>query len=601
MLLSLALLGGALAGPALAGPALASPALASPPLTPRTPLPPMSLHAAELPGAPFLTHRLTVKLRDEVRGRASAGGLHSEAGVDLRAIQALAAAEGLRFRPLIALDPQVIEGLRARAQARSGREAADLQGMLIVEGPADSAGLVRIGAALQALPEVEYAWVEAMGAPPPGDIGTPTPDYSAQQGYLDADPGIGAWAAWEEGITGASVRITDIEYGWEVTHEDLVDKDLHLEEGQVVPAWVADYGWDEHGTAVMGQLTGLDNGYGVTGGAHGAEIATSPEYTDAAGSRRATAITNAAALSAPGDVILLEMQMVTRPGGSYGPAELDPNVWTVSQAAVDAGVVVVGAAGNGAEDLDSAWYATNYLAWGDSGAILVGAGSPDVLHDALYFSTYGDRVDLQGWGLDIVTLGYGDLARIDGDSDQQYTEAFGGTSGASPIVTVAAALVQDYANSRLGAPLDPATLRELLVATGRPQGSGGLIGPQPDVIAALDAIDADRDGLLSDQWGGSDDEGGGDSGGDGGSDGGSDGGGTDSGTDGGTDSGGTDGGGADGGGTDGGGARPDDDDEDKDGGCLGCSSGGPLAGPVGLGWALALLPLLASRRRSRRG
>ena len=53
------------------------------------------------------------------------------------------------------------------------------------------------------------------------------------------------------------------------------------------------------------------------------------------------------------------------------------------------------------------------------------------IEDAL-FSNYGSRVDLSGWGFDVVTTGYGDLQS--GHRDEWYTEIFGGTSGATPIV-----------------------------------------------------------------------------------------------------------------------------------------------------------------------
>jgi len=483
----------------------------------------MELHAVRLPGAPAQGWVLRVKLRDEVQGRVDdQGRLRSEAGLDLAPVQTRIDQAQLRLRPLLALPPQALRALEARAQARSGRAQPDLAGMLEVVGPQPPAGgrpgsghpqvLLDLARELQALPTVEYAFVAATGAPPPGswaapppgDLGSPTPDYADRQGYLDIDPGIGAWQAWALGVQGAGLRLSDCEYGWQTGHEDLVDRDLHQEVGQTAPSWVADYGWDEHGTAVMGELAAVDNGYGVSGALPGAEIHTFPEYSDEEGSRRPSAIASALADSAPGDVVMLEMQTVARPDGAYGPAELDPDVFTVVQVGVDAGIVVVGAGGNGAENLDSSWYVTNYLAWGDSGAILVGAGSADTRHDKLYFSTYGARINLQGWGVSVVTLGYGDLAAIDGDPLQRYTSAFSGTSSATPIVAAAALLLQDDCQQRFGEPLEPRTLRALLQASGHPQGSGGHIGPLPDLAAAFAALDADDDGYRSAEWGGDD-------------------------------------------------------------------------------------------------
>ena len=137
--------------------------------------------------------------------------------------------------------------------------------------------------------------------------------------------------------------------------------------------------------------------------------------------------------------MLLEMQTVGA-GGGYGPAELDLAVWTVVKAGTDAGVVVVGAAGNGNQNLDSLSYVP-YMNRGDSGAILVGAGSSDADHDKLWFSSYGSRVDVQGWGENVFTLGYGLFTSYGGDDRQSYTNDFGGTSSASPFIASACLLL----------------------------------------------------------------------------------------------------------------------------------------------------------------
>jgi hypothetical protein len=110
---------------------------------------------------------------------------------------------------------------------------------------------------------------------------------------------------------------------------------------------------------------------------------------------------------------------------------------------------------------------------------MVGAGAPPnglfgPDRSRLDFSNYGTRVDCQGWGRSVVTLGYGDLRN--GTPQQQYTEGFSGTSSASPIVAAVCACVQGYMRSLGSKPCDCATLRSWLRTTGSTQ-TAGLNGP----------------------------------------------------------------------------------------------------------------------------
>ncbi len=179
--------------------------------------------------------------------------------------------------------------------------------------------------------------------------------------------------------------------------------------------------------------------------------------------------------------MLLEMQR------DFAPAETDPNVWTVVKAGVDAGIIVVSAAGNGNRDLDGMDYET-YMSWGDSGAIMVGGGSPDLNHDKHAFSTFGNRVNVQGWYGNVFTLGYGEFAEYGGDKNQRYLAGFSGTSGASPFIASACVAIQDKAQD-YGRRLTPLEMRYLLISTGIPQGTGGHVGPFPDLRAALELTD----------------------------------------------------------------------------------------------------------------
>ena len=74
------------------------------------------------------------------------------------------------------------------------------------------------------------------------------------------------------------------------------------------------------------------------------------------------------------------------------------------------------------------------------------------------------------------------------DPRQWYTRTFGGTSGASPIVVGAAALVQGTRAARGLEKLTSVQMRSLLVATGTPQvpaTAGTNIGPLPNLASAI--------------------------------------------------------------------------------------------------------------------
>ena len=449
------------------------------------------LRQAAGPGEPaFLGQQLVVKFSDHLRVRSNGSGGVSTAGSSVGVVQSLAFTRGLTFRPLIQLPEAKLAALEERARARSGVEQPDLAGMFVVEqAGASLAELARTGQALADSGEVEFAVLETLGVPPPGDIAPTTPDLSERQRFRGTNPGLDVSYAWSQGLRGAGIRLSDCEYGWARSHEDLIDVDTHLEPGQTIHPSVFANGWEQHGTAVLGEASAPANGYGVSGIAVDSPVFTYPEWSQQQGFRRSTCIASALADSAAGDVVLLEMQDVG-PGGSYAPAETNPIVFTLVKTGTDAGVVVVAAAGNGDQNLDSRAYAT-YRSWGDSGAILVGAGTSNANHDTLFFSTFGSRVNVQGWGDSVFSLGYGDFAAYGGDPDQKYTAYFGGTSSAAGMLAPVCCILQQAAVRFRGERLQPLELRALLVETGIPQGAGGKIGPFPDLERAILALQAD--------------------------------------------------------------------------------------------------------------
>jgi len=131
---------------------------------------------------------------------------------------------------------------------------------------------------------------------------------------------------------------------------------------------------------------------------------------------------------------------------------------------------------------------------------MVGASESALPHNRWAYSNYGSRIDCYGWGENIVTCGYGDLDDGGGDDDQTYTEVFGGTSGASPMITGAALILQGKYEATTGTRLSPLQMRSLLSnpATGTDQGpdTAGYISVMPDLRAIIE----DTLGLVPDVY-----------------------------------------------------------------------------------------------------
>lgn len=320
-----------------------------------------------------------------------------------------------------------------------------------------------------------------------------TPSFESYQGYLGPAPhGIDAPAAWRWGMRGQGIWFADVEGGWNAKHEDLPGERIT----HVVGREINDPGWRSHGTAVLGEVVGRDNGKGVVGIAPDVERV----FTASIGSTSpANAIDSAARKLRPGDVLLIELQ-TTGPRGRFLPMEWYDDVYDAVRAATDRGIVIIEAAGNGNEDLDHKTYKGKFdRTKRDSGAIMIGAGGPprDGFNDRekLDFSNYGSRVDVQGWGRMVATLDYGDLQQCEDGSDdwrytdRHYTNRFSGTSSASPIVAGAAVLVQGLAKQR-GRVLSPRALRDLLAKTGTPQAGDTKknIGPRPNLARAIQGL-----------------------------------------------------------------------------------------------------------------
>ncbi|MBD3335238.1 MAG: S8 family serine peptidase [Candidatus Eisenbacteria bacterium] len=392
-----------------------------------------------------------------------------------------------------------IDQLTREAENRTGRSLYNPNDMYHLQF-SPGIDVWNLSRELEGLPGVRRA------RPVPLPMAPPTPgDYEPQQGYLrpaSATPtGVDADYAWTQtGGTGTGITVCDLEYSWNYLHADLNwshEVHLYTQDPQSDP---------EHGTAVLGVMGSTSNGWGTTGISHGATLWTCGTFFKPIGGTTYSwnvpgAIVDAASSMDPGDVLLIEHQWDFG-GGAYVPIEwwtdtspnqTDNGVYdSIEWAIAVQGIHVVEPAGNGNIDLDG-------LNWfGDSGAIIVGAGGaytggtyPGGDLQRLNFSSYGSRVDLQGWGEDVVTTGYGYLYNSEG-ANYYYTDRFDGTSSASPVVAGALASCAGFWKASISSrfPMPPGYGRYVLRDTGTPQVTppAGNIGPRPDLLAALQRI-----------------------------------------------------------------------------------------------------------------
>jgi hypothetical protein len=353
--------------------------------------------------------------------------------------------------------------------------------------------LLKIVAALNADPAVLVAFLEPVavpaalgfdaftGAVPSGVTPADTPDFESDQGYLGLAPdGVGATAMrGQAGSLGAGLTIIDVEGAWLWSHEDLPSPVVEL------GTQINDLGWRNHGTAVMGEMRGTDNGLGVTG--------ITPSCTVGCSSigsiSTAGALLAAAENLSSGDLILIELHgpgPVSDGVGQFGyvPMEFWQDNFDAIRLITGRGIIVVEAAGNGYQDLDSPVYMDLFdRTIRDSGAIMCGATAGSTL-DAAEFSNNGTRVDLNGWGWSVTTCGYGNLQGDPNPEEMWYTAGFSGTSSASPIVTGSVASLQGMVRERHGFDLDARLARDILLLTGTPTNEGHLIGARPNLVAA---------------------------------------------------------------------------------------------------------------------
>ena len=409
----------------------------------------------------------------------------------------------LSAKPLItSIKPDELERIEQAALGGDPSPLRSLSAYWRLDARNASQPLEEIEAALRRVREIELVYREKTATDP---VNAADDTYAGSEDFLDAAPtGVDArWVWTQPNGSGAGMHFIDLEQGWLLGHEDLPSPTLIFNDNR---DGVAGY-VGNHGASVLGEVAGVDNTRGIIGLAPNvASVRTTSHFNNATGALHvADALLAAVAASPRPHVVLIEVQI----GAALLPVETDPANLDAIRVAVANGIIVVEAGGNGNNDLD-AWtdaMGKHRLNRGsadfvDSGAILAGAGEAALPHNRSIWgggqgSNFGSRVDCYAWGDSIVSAGYGDLA---GAGNTSYTSVFGGTSGASPIITGSALLVQGMYAASTGTLLSPQQMRVLLSnpATGTAQGGGvaGHIGVMPN----LRSIVEDTLGLVPDVY-----------------------------------------------------------------------------------------------------
>ncbi len=393
---------------------------------------------------------------------------------------------------LVAQDKASLKKLRTDLKGK-GKEVPDLSQWHLVKIPAN-VNIDDIAQQLKDLAVVQDAY------PQPTAVMAPvTPNFEGAQTHQQAAPnGVNTPKnpTWP-GARGGNVELTDIEYSWNVNHED-------LSKARAAGALIANgtpadpFSNNDHGTAVIGITSADHNGLGTYGSVVDAKLQLVNSY-NTTGYQLANAINLARLNSSAGDVILIEQQ-ISGPDPNlddFVPVEWFGAYYDAIKLATAANITVIEAGGNGDQNLDDASKYGSPFPSGkvDSGAIIVGAGggctsSPTTLNSRLSFSNYGTRVNVQGNGNCVVTTGYGTY--LNGGPNATYTTTFSGTSSASPVIASAAVAFSSAYEQLNGSAPSAALVRSTLsnIANGTPQNFGagtltGNIGPKPDLNKVL--------------------------------------------------------------------------------------------------------------------
>lgn len=346
---------------------------------------------------------------------------------------------------------------------------------------------------------------------------SPPTDGEVEQGYLEEIRAPYAWTL--PAGRGSSVRLVDIESSWNLEHADLIEAGITLIDGQTGTFQDA----INHGTAVLGIVTAMDDGRGVIGIAH--EIA-SARVVSMVDQRSFVNLPRAILIALRelrfGDILLIEVD--TNLGKGRLPVEVQRCVFDLIRLATARGVIVIEPAGNGYRDLDGfkrndngsmiqPFNRSNRSGFRDSGALVVGGSRSGFNHPRHRMSNYGSRIDCYAWAENVMTTWHVHLLRrlskwggwlmtrrllrffdIEPGDDTLITETagFSGTSSAAAIIAGVAACVQSLTQAYLGFRHSPWQLRLLLSdgvnGTSSNDPASDKIGVMPNLEKIIDNV-----------------------------------------------------------------------------------------------------------------
>lgn len=299
--------------------------------------------------------------------------------------------------------------------------------------------------------------------PPPGFSGDPG---LADQWWIQK---INAKPAWDY-VTGKGILIADCDAGYYTEESDiagnlLLDLRYDLADTQN-PTSVRDGNFITHGTSVVAIMAGVLDGVGTSGIAFDAKVLPLQNFNydsqiDDLGKEEATAKCILHALqNSDVKIIVLENQTAN------GSSETFAGTREAVKLALEAGVVIVSAGGNAGSELKTEEQF-------DTGSIIVGALAQS--GGQIGFSNYGKRVSIAAFGENLQTL----------SGPNGTMAAFGGTSGATPQVAGAVALMLE-----INPDLTPEQVKQLLIQTRVNSADTVNVGGKLDVTAAVLAAKA---------------------------------------------------------------------------------------------------------------